>query len=70
MSENSKVTFKQLNYVEYLLTLASTVTGCVSIPVFASLVCVSIAITSSLVGIKISAINTGTKNYNTIIKKK
>ena len=53
-----------------MLTLASTVTGCVSIPVFASLVCVSIAITSSLVGIKISAINTGTKNYNTIIKKK
>ena len=31
-------TCKYLNYVEYLLILVSTVTGCVSVSVFASLV--------------------------------
>ena len=45
-----------LNYVKHLLILVSKVTGCVSIPAFASLVCVHVGITSSAVGIKICAI--------------
>ena len=56
MSEKSKKTCKYLNYVEHLLILVSTVSGCVSISAFASLVCVPVCITSSVVGIKICAI--------------
>ena len=44
MSEEHEKISKCLNYVERLLVLASTVTGCVSFSVFASLVCVDITI--------------------------
>ena len=47
-----KKTCNYLNYVERLLILVSTVTGCVSISAFASLVYVSVAFTSSAVGKK------------------
>ena len=40
MSEKHQRTCKYLNYVEQLVILASKITGCVSISVFASLVCV------------------------------
>ena len=46
MSETYKKTYKYLNYVEHLLILVSTVTGCVSISAFASLVCVPVGITT------------------------
>ena len=42
-----------LNYVEHLFILVLTITGCVSISAFASLVCVPVGITSSVVGITI-----------------
>ena len=42
-----------LNYVENVLILVLTVTGCISVSAFASLVCVPVGITSSAVGIKI-----------------
>ena len=48
MREKHKKTFNYINYVEFLLILASTVTGWVSLSVFASLVCVPVGITSSL----------------------
>ena len=70
MSETYKKTCKYLNYVEHLLILASTITGCVSISAFASLVCVPVGITSSAVGINICAIAAGIKKYKSIIKKK
>ena len=35
-----------------MLILTSTITGCVSISAFASLVCVAVGITSSVVGLK------------------
>ena len=47
-----------------------TVTTCVSIAAFASLVRVPVGITSSAVGIKICAMTTGIKKYKSIIKKK
>ena len=53
-----------------MLILVSTVTGCVSISAFASLVTIPEIITSSAVGIKIFTINAGIKNYKSIIKKK
>ena len=56
MSEKFKRTCKCLNYVEHLFILVSTVTGCVSVSAFISLVCVPFGITSSAVGIKIYAI--------------
>ena len=70
MSEKYKKTCKYLNYVEHLLILVSTVTGCVSISAFASLVCVPFGITSSAVGLIICAIIAGIKKYKSIIKKK
>ena len=69
MSEKYRKTCKYLNYVEHLLILASTVTGCVSISAFASLVCVYVGITSSAIGINICEI-TGIKKYKSIIKKR
>ena len=53
-----------------MLILASTVTGCVSISAFTSLVAVLVGITSSAVAIKICAITAGIKMYKSIIKKK
>ena len=53
MSERYKKAYKYLNYVENLLILASTVTGCISISAFASLVCVPVGIMRSVVGINI-----------------
>ena len=53
-----------------MLILVSTITSCVSISAFASLVCVPVGITSSAVGIKIFAITAGIKKYKSIIKKK
>ena len=70
MSKICKKRCKYLNYVKHLLILASTITGCVSIYAFVSLVCVPIGITSSAVGIKICGITAGIKKYKSIIKKK
>ena len=70
MSEKHKKTCKYLNYVEHLLILASTVTGCVSISAFASLAYVPVCTASFALGIKICAIIAGIKKYKSIIKKK
>ena len=61
---------KTLYHVEHLLILASTVTGCISISAFSSLVCVSFGILSSALGIKVYAITAGIKKYKSIVKKK
>ena len=70
MSKKYKKTCKYLNYAEHLFILVSTVTGCVSISAFASLVCVPGGITSSAVGLKICAITAEIKKYKPILKKK
>ena len=70
MSEKYKKTCKYLNYVEQVLILVSTVTGCVSISAFASLVCVPVGITSSVVGMNICGITAGIKKYKLVIKKR
>ena len=70
MSENYKNTCKYLNYVEQLLILVSTVTGCFSIFTFTSLVIIPVGITSSAVEKKISAIITRIKKHKSIIKNK
>ena len=70
MSEKYKKTCKYLIYVEHLLILVSTVTGCASISAFASLIAIPVGITTSSVGIKICAITAEVKKYKSIIKKK
>ena len=59
-----------MNYVEPLLILASTFTGCVSVSVFASVFGILVGITSSVVGLKIYVITTGIKKYKGIVKEK
>ena len=56
--------------MEYLLTLDSSATKCVSVSAFTSLVDNPIGITSSAVGLQICAITAGIKKYKPIIKKK
>ena len=59
-----------LNYIEDFLILGSTITGCISISAFASLLGIPIGIASSTIGLKICAITAGIKKYKSIIKKK
>ena len=56
MSKKYKKVCTTLNYVEHLLNLASAVTGCISISVFASLVGIPVGSTSSAVGLKVCTI--------------
>ena len=70
MSKKHKNVCRILNYIYHLLILMSTLTGCVLISAFVSLICVFIGITSSAVGFKICAITAGIKKYKSIIKKK
>ena len=70
MSKKHKMVCTTLNYIEHLLILDSTSTGCVSISAFASLVGISTGITSSAIGLKICSIGAGIKKYKSIIKKK
>ena len=58
---NKKVCMTLYDFVlhEHLLLLLSTITGCVSIPTFASLVGIPIGIASSSVGLKMCTITAG-----------
>ena len=70
MSKKHKKVCGILNYIEHLLILVSTVTGCVSISDFASYDGIPIGITSSAVGLKICVITARIKKYKSIVKKK
>ena len=70
MSKMHKKVCKVLNYIDHLLIVISTITGCVSISAFASLVGVTIGIASSAVGLKIYAKSVGIKKYNHLLKKR
>ena len=66
MSEKYKKTCKYLNYIKHLLilTITSTITGCLSISAFACICLISscsFGITSSEIGINICPINAGIK---------
>ena len=68
MSGKHKKVRMALNYFEHFVIFISTVSGCVSISPFASLVGIPVGITSSAVGLKIFAITSGIKKYKSIIK--
>ena len=59
ISKKHKKICTNLNYIEHFLILASTITGCISISAFASLIGIPIEITSSAIGLKICAITAG-----------
>ena len=69
-SRRHKKFYTTLNYIEHFLILASSITGCVSISAFNSLIGIPIRITSSAIGLKSCAIFAGIKKYKSIIKKK
>ena len=55
---------------EHFFILTSTITGCISISDFASLLGIPIGITSSAIWLKICQIAATIKKYESIIKKK
>ena len=70
MTEKHKKVCSTVNYTEHFLFLGSTITGCVSIFAFASLVGIPIGIKSSAMGLKICTIAEAIKKCKSIIKKK
>ena len=70
MSRKHKKICTTLNYIEHFLTLAFTITGCISIFAFTSLIRTPIGITSYAIRLKISAVTAGIKKYKSVIKKK
>ena len=59
-----------MNYIEHLIILTSTVTGCISILAFASLVVIHTGFKSSAIGLTFFAIIVGIKKHKSVIKKK
>ena len=59
-----------MNYIDLLPDVISTITGCVSISAFASLVAIPIGVTSSATGLKICVITAKIKKCKPINKKK
>ena len=70
MSKKHRNVCRVFNYIDHLLIIITTITRCVSLSDFASLVGISIGITSSAVGLKICAITAGIIKCRSIIKKK
>ena len=56
MSKKHKKVCRVLNYMEHSFNAISTITGCVSISAFASLVGIPIGITSSAIGLRAAGI--------------
>ena len=70
MIKNHKKVYIILNCFEHLPILISTVSGCVSISAFTSLIGISIKITNSAIALKICLITPEMKKNKSIIKKK
>ena len=69
MSKKHKIVYRALKYFENFLIFVSSLSGCVSISAFTSLVDGPIGIFSSASGLKICAITAGINKYNLVIKK-
>ena len=70
MNGKHKKVYTTRNYMEHFLILASTLSGCISISAFASLIGIVVGITSSAIRLEICALTAGIKNYKSIIKKR
>ena len=69
MSEKHKKVYRALKYFENFLIFVSSVSGCVPISAFTSLLDGPIGIFSFASGLKICVITSGTNKYNLVIKK-
>ena len=69
MIKKHKKVCRVLNYIDHLLIVISTITGCVSISAFAFLVGIPIEITNSAIGLNNCEKIAGIKKYKSIIKK-
>ena len=67
MSKEHKKVCRVLNYIAHLLIVISTITGCLFISAFPSLVGIARRIKSSVIGLKNCA---GNKKYRSINKNK
>ena len=70
MWKKHKKVCRVLNYLEHLLILISSVTGCFSISAFTSLVCIPIGLTSFAVGLKICVITAGIAARSHLLRKR
>ena len=70
INKKHKNVCRVLNYIDHLLIVTSTITGCVFISVFASIVAIPIGIASSIIRLKIRVKSAGIKKYKSIIKKR
>ena len=68
--KNHKKVSPFLKSIEHILSLASPITTCVSIVLFASFFDIPIGMISSAIGLKICTITVGVKKNRSIIKKK
>ena len=68
--KSTKKVCTTLNFIEHFLILASTISWCISVSAFTSLIGIPIGITSSVIGFKIWVMAAEIKNHNSIIKKK
>ena len=69
MSRKRKKVCTTINQIKHFLILASTITGCISISAFASLIGIPKGITSSEIGLKVCAVAAGIKKYQVIFQK-
>ena len=69
ISKKHKKVCTTLNYLEQFFILGSTITGCVSIAAFSSLIGIPIRITSSAVGLKICVVTVVNNEKNEKKKK-
>ena len=63
ISKKHKKVCRVLNYTDHSFIVISTITGCISISAFASLVGIPIRIASSTIGLNICVITAGIKKY-------
>ena len=70
MSKKYKKVWTTLNYIEYFLSLASTITGCISISAFTYLIGIPVEIMSSAIWLNVFAITAGIEKDKSIFKKK
>ena len=70
MNRRYKNVCANLNYIEQFLILTSTITGCISVSPFASLLDIPMEVTSFAIGLTICGVAAGNEKYKWIIKKK
>ena len=70
MNKKHKKGCRVLSFIDHLLIVFSTITGCVSISIFAYLVGIPIGTASYAIGLTTCVITAGIKKCRSIIKKK